>query len=74
MEEQRSQAKARSLTLRPAPFCAYLVPKGSLSILGVVMGWVTASRKRIFTTETPKVFHLPNADERAKGIISQSVA
>lgn len=37
-------------------------------------GWGAVSRERIFTTETKTVFHHPNADERPKGILSQSVA
>lgn len=74
MEELRRQAQGRTLALRPASLRAFLVQKCSLLTLGAGMGWVAARRERIFTTETKTVFHHPHGDERAKGIISQSVA
>lgn len=49
-------------------------PNRAWAHLGVGTGWGAVSRERIFTTETKTVFHHPNADERPKGIISQSVA
>lgn len=49
-------------------------PNRAWADLGEATGWGAVSRERIFTTETKTVFHHPNADERPKGIISQSVA
>lgn len=58
--------------MRSGPLCVFLVPKRRLSRLGVRMRWAAIGGERILTTEAKTVFQHPNADERPKGIVSQS--
>lgn len=67
-----SQAEVRTLAVRSGPLCVFLVSKRRLSRLGVRMRWTAIGGERILTTEAKTVFQHPNADERPKGIVSQS--